>query len=145
MFFLCTILSSFFAMRSTSWSFTMFAGLGLFNGARWPCLHLCGEMSPSLCVAFSGSMRVTLICCLSLRSRMLYSDVRIASESFFSVESFHWIEWTCSGMNDLLTNQTEQFSSQLTDSRRIASFSDMFKGLNRIERETWVGVTMGER
>ncbi len=144
MFFLCTILSSFFAMRSTSWSFTMFAGLGLFNGARWPCLHLCGEMSPSLCVAFSGSMRG--ICCLSLRSRMLYRDVRIASESFFSVESFHWIEWTCSGMNDLLTNQTEQFSSQLTDSRRIASFSDMFKGLNRARNVSWSDYThMGER
>jgi len=49
-FFLCTILSSFLAMRSTSWSFAMFTGLGPFDGARWTCLHLCVKMRPSLCV-----------------------------------------------------------------------------------------------
>lgn len=90
-FFLCTILSSFFAMRSTSWSFAMFTGLGLFDGARWPCLHLCGENEPvsvcvCVCVSFSGSMRG--IHCLSLRSRLLCSDVRFASVLFFWVESF---------------------------------------------------------
>lgn len=69
-FFLCTILSSFLAMRSTSWSFTMFKGSRLFDGAYarasiyvWKCARLC--------VSFSGSMRG--IHCLSLGSPLLWS------------------------------------------------------------------------
>lgn len=83
-FFLCTILSSFFAMRSTSWSFTMFTGLGLFDGARWPCLHLCGKMRPSLCVSLlvalweeSAAFLSALECCIAMFESRASRSIRL--------------------------------------------------------------------